>query len=205
MTPSTHPHLFPSNPHDTASGEVRHLLRQRRTSPSVAPGVSTMSAYEKAGETDEWYTPAYIFDALGERFDLDVASPMEGPRHVPCYNWYHRIDRSLTRRWYGFVWMNPPFGHQRQKRIWLSKFFQHGSGIALVPDRTSAPWFQEFAPKADAILWVAPKIKFERPDGTLGMSPGTGTALFAVGDRAVSALARSGLGIVTARFEGCAA
>lgn len=27
-----------------------------------------MAAYEAAGETDEWYTPRYIFDALGERF-----------------------------------------------------------------------------------------------------------------------------------------
>lgn len=25
-----------------------------------------MAAYEAAGETDEWYTPRYIFDALGE-------------------------------------------------------------------------------------------------------------------------------------------
>jgi hypothetical protein len=92
--------------------------------------------------------------------------------------------------------MNPPFGHQRTKRLWLSKFFSHGNGIALVPDRTSAPWFQEFAPMADVICFVAPKIKFERPDGTLGESPGTGTALFASGQAATDALARSGLGFV---------
>ena len=37
-----------------------------------------MGAYERPGESDEWYTPAYIFDALGERFDLDVAAPPAG-------------------------------------------------------------------------------------------------------------------------------
>lgn len=160
-----------------------------------------MAAYEKAGESDEWYTPKYLFDALGLWFDLDVAAPLEGPRHVPCYNWYHWIDNGLARPWYGLVWMNPPFGHQRHKRAWLTRFFAHGNGIALVPDRTSAPWFQEFAPLADAICWVAPKIKFERPDGTRGESPGTGTALLAAGDRAAAALDYCGLGMVTGRRD----
>ena len=158
-----------------------------------------MAAYEKQGESDEWYTPRYIFDALGLRFDLDVAAPIEGPRHAPCYNWYHRIDNGLLRPWYGIVWANIPFGHQRDKRAWLSRFFAHSRGIALVPDRSSAPWFQEFAPMADAICWVSPKIKFERPDGTLGESPGTVTCLMACGRKSVAALAGAGLGIVTPR------
>lgn len=155
-----------------------------------------MAAYEAAGETDEWYTPAYIFEALNTRFDLDVACPHEGPRHVPADQWFS--ERALERDWHGFVWMNPPFGHQSHKRRWLRKFFDHGNGIALVPDRTSAPWFQEFAPLASAILWVSPKIKFERPDGTVGDSPGTGTALLGAGDQAVEALrGATALGFVT--------
>lgn len=154
-----------------------------------------MAAYESAGETDEWYTPRYIFDALGETFDLDVACPAEGPRHVPAIAWLSTGGLSIP--WSGFVWMNPPFGHQSTKRRWLRKFFDHRNGIALVPDRTSAPWFQEFGPRADAILWVSPKIKFERPDGTRGEWPGTGTALFAAGPRATTALLRCRLGFVS--------
>lgn len=161
-----------------------------------------MAAYEKAGESDEWYTPAYIFDALGVIFDLDVASPMDGPRHVPAKSYLTQEDDGLATPWHGFVWMNPPFGHQRTKRLWLSKFFEHGSGIALLPDRTSAPWFQEYAPMAEAICWVSPKIKFEKPDGSLGGSPGTGTVLFGAGHDAIDILLNSGLGMVTpARFE----
>ncbi|MCA0846076.1 phage N-6-adenine-methyltransferase [Salipiger thiooxidans] len=158
-----------------------------------------MAAYEKAGESDEWYTPRYIFDAFGVSFDLDVAAPIDGPRYVPAFTWHSVDDDGLNSPWFGFVWMNPPFGHQRTKRAWLSRFFDHGNGIALVPDRTSAPWFQEFGPQADAICWVAPKIKFERPDGTRGESPGTGTALFASGQKAVAAIEGSGLGMVTWR------
>lgn len=148
-----------------------------------------MSAYETHGETDEWYTPAYVFDALGCHFDLDVAAPPEGPRHVPCDRWIS--EGSLDLKWSGFVWMNPPFGHQSTKRAWLRKFFAHNNGIALLPDRTSAPWWQEFAPMADAVLFVSPKIKFERPDGTIGAHPGTGTVLLAAGSRGATVLRNS--------------
>lgn len=148
-----------------------------------------MSAYEAAGQSDDWHTPAYIFDAMGVGFDLDVAAPERGPRHVPCDAWIWRD--SLAVPWWGFIWMNPPFGHQRHKRAWLAKFFDHRNGIALVPDRTSAPWFQEFAPRADLLLFVSPKIKFERDDGSVGESPGTGTVLMAVADRAVAALSNA--------------
>lgn len=146
------------------------------------------------GESDEWYTPKFIFDALNVRFDVDVASPKEGPRHTPCdsYIW----QNSLDVKWSGFVWMNPPYGHQATKMKWLSKFFNHGNGIALMPDRTSAPWWQHFAPMADCILFVNGKIKFERPDFTIGKQPGNGTCLFASGERAVEALKNSGLGVV---------
>lgn len=154
-----------------------------------------MSLYETSGQSDDWYTPHYIFDELSVCFDLDVAAPIEGPRYVPCDGWIW--DDSLTKDWHGFVWMNPPFGHQASKRKWLKKFFDHGNGIALMPDRTSAPWFQEFVPRADVICWVAPKIKFERPDGTIGESPGVGTVLLGSGIKGTNAILGCGLGMIT--------
>ena len=148
-----------------------------------------MAIYERTGESNEWYTPAYIFEAIGEQFDLDVACPPEGPRYTPASNWYS--EGALDRNWFGFVWMNPPFGHQATKREWLSKFFSHGNGIALIPDRTSAPWYQEYAPLADLLLMISPKVKFERPDGSIGESPGGGITLLAAGARAEKALYRA--------------
>ena len=94
--------------------------------------------------------------------------------------------------------MNMPFGNEKNKILWLERFFSHGNGIALVPDRTSAGWWQRYAPMSDAICFVAPKIKFERPDGTIGKSPGTGTCLLASGERAAIAISGSGLGAVMA-------
>lgn len=156
-----------------------------------------MSAWEARGRSDDWYTPAWIFDGLGCEFDLDVAAPPFPERiHVPCHA---RIcAASLSLPWRNcFVWMNPPFGGRNGIKPWLDKFFKHGNGIALMPDRTSAPWFQEAAWKASAILFVCPKIKFERPDGTPGKSPGCGTALMSAGMHGRSVLYRAGkLGVV---------
>jgi len=149
-----------------------------------------MSAWENNGKSDEWYTPAYIFDALGVYFDVDVAAPKEGPRHVPCASYIS--ERSLEKDWNGLVWMNPPFGGRNGVVPWMDKFFEHKKGIALCPDRTSAPWFQKYASMADAIVFISPKVKFERPDGTLGKSPGTGTALLASGEQSRLILARGG-------------
>ena len=160
-----------------------------------------MGQWEGCGKSDDWHTPAFVFEALGCRFDLDVAAPIEGPRYVPCSRWIS--TGGLEKEWNGFVWMNPPFGGRNGLVPWLEKFFKHGCGVALVPDRTSAAWWQCFAPTADAILFVGGKIKFEKPDGTVGKNHANGTCLMASGGRAVDALqwaSRSGLGFLMKRY-----
>jgi hypothetical protein len=151
-------------------------------------------SHERRGESDEWYTPKYIFDALGLVFDIDVACPPEGPRYTPARSYFS--ENAIQKEWGGLVWMNPPFSNQATKRLWLHKFFDHGNGIALLPDRTSAGWWQIYAEIADVVLFIAPKVKFERPDGSIGKSPGNGTTLFAAGMVASDALIQSGLGLV---------
>lgn len=144
-----------------------------------------MSSWERSvGATDEWYTPTYIFDGLGCTFDLDVAPSNEA--QVPA----HRLldGDGLTVEWDGFVWMNPPYGGRNGLVPWLTKFLVHGNGIALVPDRTSAPWFQAAAKRSDLLLFLSPKVKFIAPGGTVGKSPSTGSVLLAVGQRGVQAL-----------------
>lgn len=94
--------------------------------------------------------------------------------------------------------MNPPFGGRNGLIPWLDKFFAHGDGVALTPDRTSAPWFQSSWEKAGCVLFTR-KIRFLRPDGSEGVSPSNGTALWAVGpagEHALRSAARHGFGIL---------
>lgn len=146
-----------------------------------------MSAWETTGATDEWYTPKALFDQIGCQFDLDVAAPEDFSLcGVPADD--HLFHDSLSEPWWGFIWMNPPFGGRNALTPWLDKFFAHGNGIALTPDRTSAPWFQSAWAKADAVLFTNGKPKFVRPDGSVGKSPGHGVTLWAAGDNAVEVL-----------------
>ena len=92
-----------------------------------------------------------------------------------------------------FTWANPPFGGRNALDAWLAKFFDHGNGLALTPDRTSAPWFRFAWSKADLVL-LMPKVSFHRPDWSVGAAPGTGTAIWAAGGRAMEAVMRASSG-----------
>ena|SRR5580658_3151082 len=158
-----------------------------------------MGYWEKKGQYVNWYTPKVVFDALGCCFDLDVAGKWCGASYVPA----SRILESdgLACDWSGnFIWMNPPFGGRNGLHPWMDKFFIHANGIALTPDRTSAPWFQKHWSSASSVLFT-PKLRFLREDGSIGESPSNGTALWARGRRAEEALLRAqsrGLGILAA-------
>lgn len=154
-----------------------------------------MSIFEPCiGESDEWYTPKHIFNALNLKFDLDVASPSRD-HWVPASRVFTKDDDGLKQSWNGLVFMNPPFGGRNGQVPWLQKFINHGDGIAIVAARTSAKWFQDLMPTADAMLFPYGKTKFVKPDGSVGTSPGTGVVIVAMGERSVNALRDSKLGM----------
>src|SRR5579859_2487232 len=60
-------------------------------------------------ESDEWYTPPWMFSALGVEFDLDPCSPGAPPSNVPAKQHLTKLDNGLQAGWHGSVWLNPPF------------------------------------------------------------------------------------------------
>ena len=146
------------------------------------------------GQSNEWYTPPEIFEALGIRFSLDPCSP--GPGHwVPADRIYTKVDDGLAQPWLGCVFVNPPFGKRHGHVPWLRRFLDHGNGIAVVRAYTSADWFHEWAVCAETMLFPKGKTKFIRPDGSVGKSPGHGVVLLGMGEVANKALEQSGLGV----------
>jgi hypothetical protein len=49
---------------------------------------------------------------------------------------------------------------------WVARLAEHGCGTALLHARTEAGWFEPIWQHATAILFMADRIKFCRPDGT---------------------------------------
>jgi len=154
-------------------------------------------------ESIEWYTPITIFRALGVDFDLDPCSP--GQRLVPWIpaQIHHTIkDDGLKTKWFGKVFMNPPYGMDTPK--WMKRLVKHGNGIALVFARPDTKWFHSYIPKADAICFIEGRIRFIPhdkallyADGQWQPEGGSGAAsmLVAYGSEMAGALLQSGLGL----------
>jgi hypothetical protein len=158
----------------------------------------SMAEHENSiGESDEWYTPPEIFDALGLTFDLDPCSPGVG-HWVPARRIYTARDDGLARPWHRgeLVFMNPPYGGRNGHVPWLRKFLAHGNGIAIVRSYTSSGWWHSEMHRAEVILFPRGKTKFIRPDGSVGKAPGHGVVLIGMGRAACKALIASGLGMV---------
>jgi hypothetical protein len=111
---------------------------------------------------DEQYTPAWIFNVLGVRFDLDVCAPIGGTGLVPADRHYSLVDDGLASPWLGRVWMNPPYS---KPTPWVDKFIAHDNGIALLP-MSKSKWFNKLWDSVDAIIPMPVNLKFEQKDGT---------------------------------------
>ena len=110
-------------------------------------------------ETDEWYTPSWVFKSLGVEFDLDPCSPGSPPSTVTAKRHLTKADNGLTAEWEGSVWLNPPFS---SKRAWYTRMIAHGNGIALIPAKTETHDLQTFMEAAQALLFIKGRIYFER-------------------------------------------
>ena len=139
--------------------------------------------------SDQHYTPKWIFDHIGIEFDLDVAAPIGGATNVPARKYYTEAEDGLVQPWEGCVWMNPPYS---KPTPWVDKFIEHGNGIALLPISRGKWWDRIW--EAEGLIIPSPhNFKFERPDG-VKRDIMYRTFLFAMGAKGQAALIRSNLG-----------
>lgn len=112
---------------------------------------------------DLWATPQYLFDKLHREFQftLDVCAL---PENAKCANFFTPEQDGLLQRWEGRVWMNPPYGRGIEK--WLEKASHQADYthcecvVALIPNRSNAPWWHEYVMKAAEIRFVRKKVPF---------------------------------------------
>ena len=141
--------------------------------------------------TDVWLTPPYILDAVGP-FDLDPCASLDRPWDTALQHFTVEHD-GLAQEWHGRVWCNPPYGPPMGK--WLQRLAAHpGGGMALIFARTETKaFFEHVWSKANAILFLKGRIRFYKPDGTLGGTAGSPSVLIAYGEAEVKRLESCGL------------
>jgi len=133
--------------------------------------------------SDDYWTPKWLFDAMGVTFDLDVACPPEGPHFTPTKNYYTKADDGLTQPWYGRVWMNPPYS---KPAPWVHKFLEHGNGIALTLNSKSK-WFD--------MVWADPRVHLVQMPQNFAFHQGRipwVNVLWAIGDENIEAISKIG-------------
>ncbi len=133
-------------------------------------------------KNDEWYTPAEIIQSLGE-FDLDPASSTSAFNiNHSAKKIYTLNDDGLKLPWFGRVWLNPPYSNPLVQNF-MQKMATHNNGIALVFFKIEAKWFHDIVlDKATAIKLLYNRVKFFKPDGTVGQQPRNGSMLVAYGE-----------------------
>lgn len=105
----------------------------------------------------------------------------------------HQRRMGLKLRGGGRVWLNPPYSRPLIERF-VEKMVENNNGIALLFNRCDSKMFQDLIfPNATAIMFLRGRIKFYRPDGTQGDSPGCGSVLIAFGEENAVALEKSNI------------
>lgn len=138
----------------------------------------------------EWLTPPKLLKALGP-FDLDPCSPIDRPWDTAAKH-YTFNDDGLSQPWNGRVWLNPPYG--KELSAWLCKMARHANGIALTFARTETEAFQRHVfPHATAMLFLAGRVRFHRPDGQPGDVATAPSVLIAYGQQNAMALKTCGM------------
>ncbi len=108
-----------------------------------------------------WSTPQALFDKLDAEFNftIDVCADSDNKKVVPYFN---SAMNGLAQPWTGRCWMNPPYG--REISAWMKKAFESAlSGalvVALVPNRSNAPWWHDYVMHADEIRFIRKKVPF---------------------------------------------
>lgn len=149
------------------------------------------TSFERSENTKvEWLTPPDLVQKLGE-FDLDPCSPINPP-FLHAKNNFTTNENGLTQKWFGRVYLNPPYG--RGMELWLEKLKYHGNGIALIFARTETKCFFEHVwYDADAVLFVKGRIRFYHVTGIQAGTPGAPSIFIAYGKENAEILMNCGI------------
>jgi hypothetical protein len=134
---------------------------------------------------NQWFTPEpYIKLArtvLGE-IDLDPASHKLAQKVVMAGRFFSEEDDGLKQKWFGRIWLNPPYAQPQIGYFSDKMVAEMGAGHvdqAIMLTHNYA-WFQKLAAAAAAICFTSGRIRFVSPFGELA-APTQGQAFFYFG------------------------
>ncbi len=137
--------------------------------------------------SDDWYTPPWVFNGLNIRFDIDVASPEGGVPWIPADTYFTENDNGLQQDWQGTIWCNPPYSASKK---WCHKMVEHGNGIIVIRADLSSGGYIDVFESADAMWVPGRRLQFVNGHSETTSSVTFTTCLFAFGYPSITALER---------------
>lgn len=138
---------------------------------------------------NEWYTPSRYIElarsAMGS-IDTDPASSEIANKTVQAAQFFSAEQNGLGQKWFGNVWMNPPYAQPLMSDFAeaVSSKFESGeiqAACVLVNNATETQWFQRLLSVATAMCLPRSRIKFLDPAGNASGAPLQGQAVIYIG------------------------
>jgi phage N-6-adenine-methyltransferase len=160
---------------------------------------------------NEWYTPGEYVQLARQvmgGIDLDPASCELAQRTVDAAKFYSIEDDGLRQEWCGKIWMNPPYSKDLcalfiNKLIDEIDYGRVKQACVLVNNATETGWCQRLLEVAEAVCFVAGRIRFVDKFGKPANSPLQGQLVAYYGSDAdlfASTFARVGVSFVSGSF-----
>ena len=136
---------------------------------------------------DDWMTPASVFDPLNAvfRFTGDGCATDARASRLPRF--ISPEEDALSVDWDRIgptVWLNPPYGRQIKK--WFAKTIEQCSlrnvntVVMLTFANTDTTYWRDYvanSPHCHEVVFLRPRVKFERPDGKGAVGAPKGSAV----------------------------
>lgn len=136
---------------------------------------------------NEWYTPKEIIETARDMMggiDVDPASSEVANKVVKAECFYTVEDDGLSKKWFGNVWLNPPYASDLIGKFadkLVSEFENYSQAVVLVNNATETEWFNKIVGIGSAVCFPRGRVKFYKPDGSTG-APLQGQAIIYIGD-----------------------
>jgi len=137
---------------------------------------------------NEWYTPSEYIESARKvmgSIDLDPASSELANKVVMAHEFYTKDDDGLIKKWFGNIWLNPPYSQPLISRFSdavVNKRDEYNNAIILVNNATDTQWLHQMMDISDAICFVHGRIKFIDKNGNPSGAPLQGQCILYIGE-----------------------
>jgi phage N-6-adenine-methyltransferase len=179
-----------SVPEDVFEKHIKDTIdaKEELTSKSVLSLTKKPHVAHSTGQ-NEWYTPPEYIEAaraVMQGIDLDPASSAKANLTVKANTYYGIEQNGLSQKWFGNVWMNPPYSQPditkfcaKMKESYESCDID--SACVLVNNATETGWFNDLLDAASAVCFVRGRVKFLDENGNPNGAPLQGQVILYIG------------------------